>query len=96
MDFKLLTDPARWCFPAFAYALFVGYLVVVTLSLDGTLPDGSKITMKEKILASLGELIWGVLILYVLLMLCKHGYEMYAWILLLLPLVLRMLKISKK
>ena len=92
MDFKLLSDPSRWCFPAFAYALFMGYLIVVTLSLDGRLPDGKTVTMKEKVLVALGELLWGVIMLYVLLLLCKNGYETYAWALLLLPIAMRMLR----
>lgn len=92
MDFKLLVDPSRWCFPAFIYALLVGYLIIVTLSLDGKLKDGTPITMKEKILAALGELVWGVIMMYILLMLCKSGYEMYAWVLLLLPVIIHMIR----
>lgn len=92
MDFKLLADPSRWCFPAFTYALFMGYLILVTLTLDGKLRDETPITMKEKVLAALGELVWGVIMLYILLMLCKYGYEMYAWVLLLLPVVLHMIR----
>jgi hypothetical protein len=92
MDFKLLVDPSRWCFPAFIYALLVGYLIIVTLSLDGKLKDGTPITMKEKVLAALGELVWGVIMMYILLLLCKNGYEMGAWALLLLPVALHMVK----
>jgi fructose-specific phosphotransferase system IIC component len=92
MDFKLLTDPTRWCFPAFTYALITGYLIIVILSLEGRLPDGTKVTMKEKVLTALGTFIWGILMLYILLILCKNGYEMYAWLLLLIPLVLSLRK----
>ena len=92
MDFKLLTSPTRWCFPAFVYALFVSYLVIVTLTLDSTLPNGKKVTLKDKSLAVLGELVFGVIILYILLMLCKHDYEMAAWAVLLAPLALRFIR----
>lgn len=70
----------------------MGYMIILTLSLDENRPDGRRITMKDKLLAALGELLWGVIILYVLLMLCKNNYEMYAWGLLLLPFALHMLR----
>ena len=94
MDFNLLTTPARWCFPAFIYVLFIGYLMIVTMTLEGKLPDGREITMKHKLLATLAELLWGVVVLYIMLMCCKSGYETIAWAILLVPLALRLLKVK--
>jgi len=91
MDFNMLTNVKGYCFPAFIYLMFVAYLVIVTLTLDAKDKDGRPFTLKDKILTALMECIWGVIILYCLLYLCKKGYEEYAWALLLAPIVLHVL-----
>ncbi len=92
MDFNLLTNPKRWCFPAFIYALFVGYLVIVTLTLDDKLSNGKIINLKDKILAALGEILVGIIVLYLILICCKNGYEILAWLILLLPFAAHIFK----
>lgn len=91
MDFALLSSPSRWCFPAFIYVLCVLYLMIVTMTTE-ELPDKTKPSLRLKLLVTLGEALWGVIILYTMLMFCKYGYESLAWALLIAPLVIRFFK----
>ena len=88
MDFDMLTNVRGYCFPAFIYAMLVAYTIIFTLVSDLKFQDGTMVTLKDKIMMALLEIIFGVIILYSLLLLCKNNMEMYAWIVLLLPLIL--------
>jgi hypothetical protein len=96
MDFNMLTNVKGYCFPAFIFAMFQAYLVIVTLTLDAKDKTGKPYTMKDKILTALLEVICGIIIMYCMLILCKKGYEEYAWVLLLAPLVLHLLNKKMK
>lgn len=93
MDFSLLTNVGGYCFPAFIYAMFVVYIIIFTLVADIKSPDGklTHVSTKDRIMFALLEMIWGVIILYALLLLCKRGLESYAWAVLLLPPVLHLI-----
>lgn len=95
MDFEMLTNVKGYCFPAFIYAMLVAYTIIFTLAIDMKDKNGKQIETKEKLLLVLFEIIWGIIILYVLLLLCKKGYEEYAWVLLLLPIVLNLIFYKK-
>jgi hypothetical protein len=87
MDFALLTSPKKWCFPAFAYALLVLLGVIFTLTTQKT-----QMTLADKVRSVALELVAGVIMLYILLLLCKYDMELLAWALLLMPAVIHALK----
>jgi hypothetical protein len=95
MDFSLLTRPSNWCFPAFIYALLVGYTIIFTLVMDIKQKDGQLVSMKDKLMFALFELVSGIIVMYALLLLCKNGMDMVAWVILLLPIVVSVLTYKK-
>lgn len=81
MDPNIILRPGDWCTPAMIYGIFLLIGIIAPFF-------NSKRSMRLRLLDSLINLIWGIVMLYALLILCDLKLEWAAWGLLLLPLFL--------
>ena len=96
LDLKILTKPEQWCSPALVYAILVAISIVTILlaSRKSGAKPGEDVTMRDKVIKSLWELVWGVIVLYIMLAICGKDYEWVSWVILVFPLLATLGRIS--
>ncbi len=90
MDVKVLTKPLTWCTSAQIFAVLAIFtlLWIVFGKAKRTMP------VNDKVMLTVWEACRMFLILCIMLYACSKGYEWVSWVILAIPFILALIKLS--
>lgn len=94
MVLKTLFSPASWCVPVILYVL-LSVLSVALIAFAEKKQNGEVITRKEKLTSIAITILLSLVVMVVMLSCCEANMEWLAWLVLLIPLIYNIGRMSK-